>query len=91
MAFRRRRRDTRLETAAKNIGGTLGSLAGRVDRLNQQRAAVAAEIRAVVGAAQALLDDLGDDVAIMRRRARKAVRKAGRRRRNVARAVRAKL
>jgi hypothetical protein len=51
-------------------------VAARVDALKRERAVVAAEIQAVIGAAQRMLADLGDDAAIARHRMRKA-RRAG--------------
>lgn len=88
MALRRKSRDTSLDTTARGIGRSLGHLAGRVDQLNRQRAAVATEIKAVLAEAQAMLADLGDDVEILRHRGRKAARRA---KRNVSAAARARM
>lgn len=54
-----RRRKTRLNQAAVNVGSALGRVAAKVDRLKQQRQAIAAEIQQVIGAAEKMLGDLG--------------------------------
>jgi hypothetical protein len=62
-------------TQAKSIGGTLGRVASRVEVLNKQRAALAAELRQVIDTAQAMLANLGDYAVVARRRGRRAVRR----------------
>jgi hypothetical protein len=76
----KRRRGTRLDSAATAIGGALGRVAAKVQRLDQQRAALAAELRRVIDTAEDMLGKLGDGVVVARRRARRAVRKVTRRR-----------
>ena len=78
--MRKRQPGSRLDSAATAIGGALGRVAARVQRLEQQRAAIATELRRVIDTAQDMLDTLGDGVVIARRRARRAVRKATRHR-----------
>jgi hypothetical protein len=63
MATTRTGTDTRLNSAARNIGGALGHLGSRVDALKQQRESVASELRRLIKAAQGMLQDLGHDVA----------------------------
>jgi hypothetical protein len=76
-----RRRTTRLDSAAIAIGAALGRVATRVQRLERQRAALAAELRRVIDTAEDMLGKLGDGVVVARRRAGRAVRKVTRRRR----------
>jgi hypothetical protein len=76
----KRRRASRLDSAATAVGGALGRVAAKVQRLEQQREALAAELRRVIDTAQDMLGKLGDGVVVARRRARRAVRKATRRR-----------
>jgi ElaB/YqjD/DUF883 family membrane-anchored ribosome-binding protein len=76
----KRGRGSRLDTAATALGGALGRVAAKVQKLEKQRGAIAAELRHVIGTAQEMLDDLGDQAVIARRRARRAVRKVTRRR-----------
>jgi hypothetical protein len=52
-----------------------------VQRLERQRAALAAELRRVIDTAEDMLGKLGDGVVVARRRARRALRKVTRRRR----------
>jgi hypothetical protein len=56
-------------------------VAARVQRLEQQRGAIATELRRVIDTAQDMLDNLGDGVVVARRRARRALKKVRRRRR----------
>ena len=51
-----------------------------MQRLDQQRAALAAELRRVIDTAEDMLGKLGDGVVVARRRARRAVRKVTRQR-----------
>ena len=76
----KRRRGSRLDSAASAIGGALGRVAAKVQKLERQRAAVASELRQVIDTAQDMLDKLGDYAVVARRRARRAVRKVTRRR-----------
>jgi hypothetical protein len=76
-----RRRRSRLDSAATAIGGALGRVAAKVQKLERQRAALAAELRRVIDTADDMLGKLGDGVVVARRRARRAVRKVTRRRR----------
>jgi hypothetical protein len=69
-----------LDSAATAIGGALGRVAAKVQKLERQRAALAAELRRVIDTAQDMLGKLGDGVVVARRRARRAVRKVTRRR-----------
>jgi hypothetical protein len=71
---------TRLDSAATAIGGALGRVAAKVQRLERQRAALAAELRRVIDTAQDMLDKVSDGVVIARRRAGRAARKASRQR-----------
>jgi hypothetical protein len=66
-----------LEGAAVNVGTALGKVAAKVDALKKERTLIAAEIRGVIRSAERMLADLGDDAAIARHRARKAVRRIG--------------
>ena len=76
----KRRRGSRLDSAAIAIGGALGRVAAKVQRLEQQREALATELRRVIDTAQDMLGRLGDGVVVARRRGRRAVRKLTRRR-----------
>jgi ElaB/YqjD/DUF883 family membrane-anchored ribosome-binding protein len=77
----KRTQGNRLDSAATAIGGALGRVAAKVQRLERQRDAVAAELRQVIDTAQDMLDKLGDYAIVARRRARRAVRRVTRRRR----------
>lgn len=59
MAKRGRRRKTTLDTTAEGIGRTLGQLANRFEHWVNQRDALAADLRQVVGAGQRMLSELG--------------------------------
>jgi hypothetical protein len=83
---KRRRRSSKLGSAAGSLGHALGVLANKVERVNQQRAAVSKEIIAFVQHAQGMLSDLGHGARIAIPRARKrfttalaAAQKPGRR------------
>ena len=76
MAKRRRKAETRLETAAAGAGTALGHVAARVDALGKQRKAVATELREFIATAQQMLEDLGEDAAYSGRRVRRTVSKA---------------
>ena len=71
-----RRRSTRLDSAVTAIGGALGRVAAKVQKLERQRAALATELRRVIDTAEEMLGKL----VVARRRARRAVRKVTRRR-----------
>jgi hypothetical protein len=77
----RRGRGSRLDLAAESIGGTLGKIAAKVEVLNKERAALAAELRQVIDTAQAMLANLGDYAVVTRRRTKRAVRRVAKRRR----------
>ncbi len=74
----KQKRGGRLGAAAASIGGTLGSVAARVDTLNKRRAVIAAELHGVIDRAQDMLAELGDGAVVVRRRARRTARKLAR-------------
>ena len=76
----KRRRGGNLDSAATAVGGSLGRVAAKVDALKKQRQEVAQELRDLIGTAQAMLADLGDDAVVLRRRARRVVRRATKKR-----------
>jgi ElaB/YqjD/DUF883 family membrane-anchored ribosome-binding protein len=76
----KRRRSSRLDSAATAIGGALGRVAAKVQKLESQREALVAELQRLSEAAEDMLGDLGDRAVVARRRARRAVRKVTRRR-----------
>jgi hypothetical protein len=78
-----------LDSAAAAIGGSLGRVAAKVESLKKQREEVAAELRALIGTAQGMLDDLGAETATFQRRVKKVV--SGRRRRTFTAAQRAEI
>jgi ElaB/YqjD/DUF883 family membrane-anchored ribosome-binding protein len=55
-------------------------VAAKVDALKKQRQEVTRELRELISTAQTMLADLGDDAAVLRRRARKAVRRVTKKR-----------
>ncbi|MEZ5320095.1 MAG: hypothetical protein R2752_22025 [Vicinamibacterales bacterium] len=73
----KRRRNTRTQHTAVAIGRSLGRVAAQVDALNAQRAAVAAEIEAVIREAKRMLADIGVDVKKGGKRIRRAAKQAG--------------
>lgn len=75
-----RRRSTRLDSAATAVGITLGRLAAKAQQLEQQRAALATELRRVIDTTEDMLGKLGDGVVVARRRASRAVGTVTRRR-----------
>ena len=77
----KRRRGSRLDSAATAIGSALGRVAAKVQHLEQQRAAIAAELRQVISTAEDMLGNLGDRAVVARRRAGRALRKVTRKRR----------
>ena len=58
----------------------MGRVAAKVDALKKQRQEVARELRELISTAQTMLADLGDDAVVLRRRARKAVRRVTKKR-----------
>ena len=58
----------------------VGSAAAKIDALKKERQEVAQELRELINTAQTMLADLGDDAAVLRRRARKAVPRVTRKR-----------
>jgi hypothetical protein len=76
----KRRRGSRLDSAATAIGAALGRLAANAQQLERQRATLLAELHRLSEAAEHLLGTVGDGVLVARRRAGRAVRKVTRRR-----------
>jgi hypothetical protein len=76
----KRRRTTRLDDTATAIGGALGRLAARMQKLERQPAVLVAELHRLSDTAEDMLGTLGDGVVVARRRAGRAVRKVTRRR-----------
>jgi hypothetical protein len=70
VAKRKIKSSNRLDSVAMGIGAALGKVAGKTDALNRQRAEVAAELREVIGTAQAMLRELGGEAKTASRNVR---------------------
>ncbi len=65
---KRRRQSNQLGDAAESIGHVLGVLTNKVEHVNMQRAAVSKEIAGFISHAQDMLNKLGHDMPVAKKR-----------------------
>jgi hypothetical protein len=73
----RQSKRSHLDSAAREIGATLGRLATRIDTWRQQRDEIATEVRQAVEVGRRMLIELGSDVSGLSLPKRKGGRKKG--------------